>query len=268
MQFHFRFHALRTRRILFLILGGLIAMHVLVALGHLVGHVRLGALTKLFDVDCEGNVPTLFNVLLFLCAALLFILIGSTETGRGRWAWRLMGGVMLFLGVDEGAQVHERFMNHTLLLLGHGQVRVGEMGWLFYAWIVPYLMATALLVAVLLPWLRKLERTTRNGLLLAGAIHLLGAVGMEAYGGKVAEHLLLTTAGQEFAWLPCDVYPSKGCFLYADPWYVTLYTIEEALEMTGLIICIGVLLRVMEWREVQWDVRFGGKPTGPDGADQ
>lgn len=259
MHLHFRFHAARAQRLMFLILAGLIAMHAVVVMGHFVGHMRLGALTKLFDVDCEGNVPTLYNVLLFLFAALLFFLIGSTEKGRGKWAWYLMGGVMVFLGVDEGSQIHERFMNFTLRLLGDGEMRIGEMGWLFYAWTIPYLLAAGILAAVLLPWLWKLDHRTRNGFLLAGVIYVLGAAGMEAYGGKVAERLLLTNASAEYPWLPCEVYPTEGCFLYADPWYVTLYTIEEALEMTGLIICIGVLINVMELREVRWDVRFGGR---------
>lgn len=256
MHFVRHFSASKGIIVLFAILACLLLLHGVVAIGHLVFHARLGAMTKLFDVDCEANVPTLYNVLLFFITAALFFMAGNMHEGRARWPWYLMAAIMAFLGVDEGSQIHERFMNFTLRLMGGGDMRIGEMGWLFYAWTIPYLIAAAMLLILLLPWLVRLEARVRYGLLLSGAVYVLGAAGMEAYGGKIAEQLLVAHASTDYPWLPCDVYPTEGCFLYADPWYVTIYTIEETLEMTGLILCIGVLLRMLARHKVEWTVRF------------
>ncbi len=257
MQFIRSLSASRAVLVLLVILAVLIALHGVVAIGHLAFHLRLGAMTKLFDVDIEANVPTLFNVLLFLVVAALFLMAGNMHTGRGRWPWYLMAAIMAFLGMDEGSQVHERFMNFTLRLLGDGEMRIGQMGWLFYAWTIPYLVGAAALLVLLLPWLMRIEARLRNGLLLAGAIYVLGAAGMEAFGGKTAERLLVDMRPPEsYAWLPCDVYVASDCFLYADAGYVAIYTIEETLEMTGLILCIGVMLRLLARHRVEWTVRF------------
>ncbi len=257
MHFIRQFSTSKGVLILFTILAGLLLLHAVVAVGHLVFHARLGAMTKLFDVDCEANVPTLFNVLLFFILAALFFLAGNMHQGRGRWPWYLMAAILTFLGVDEGSQIHERFMNFTLRLMGDGDMRIGEMGWLFYAWILPYLIAGAALLMLLLPWLLRLEVRVRNGLLFSGFIYVLGAAGMEAYGGKVAEGLLVALPqAEDHAWLPCDVYNPGDCFLYADAAYVTIYTIEETLEMTGLILCIGVMLRMLARHRVELTVRF------------
>lgn len=231
----------RIVRALWGILFALILLNAMVAFGHLVLYTPLGALTMLFDMDREANVPTLYNILLFLFAALLFYLVGRATAERGRH-WYLLAAVFLFLGIDEGAQIHERFMVFTLKLMGGGEVKVGNMGLLFFAWIIPYGIAAVLLALVLGKWLFRLDPAMRNRLLLSAACYGMGAVGVEAISGDVAESLVLGVQEREPAHLPCGAYQPGTCYLYADPRFVGLYSVEEALEMSGLVLCIRALL--------------------------
>lgn len=253
----------RSRAILFLLLALLIGIHVFQTLAHLYFQVPLAAVSQLFDVDVEGNIPTFYNAFLFFCSSILFLICGYAASGRARWGWMLLGGVMAFLAVDEGSQFHEHFMLVTLRFLGDGDMRIGQMGWLFYAWIIPYVLAAVGLSIILLPWLWHLDPSVRRGLILAGVVYVAGAAGMESIGGSVAEQLLVRfDPAATYPGIPCEVYKVGECFLYADATYVALYTIEETLEMAGLILCIGVLLRWLERRAVTWTVVFGRRPTG------
>jgi hypothetical protein len=171
-----------------------------------------------------------------------------------------MALVFVFLAFDEGSQIHEKLMLTTLRLMNAGGLGGGQMGWLYYAWIIPYGIAALALLAILLPWLLRLHASLRWGLLLSGAIFVFGAVFLESWSGKVAEALEATArADAELPWLPCFVYTPGSCFLYADRAYVLLYTLEELAEMSGLILCLGVLLRELERRKAELVLRFGTK---------
>ncbi len=244
-------------RTLFVIMALLFLAHLAVVLSHLVFRTPMNAFTKLFDVDLESNIPSFFNVSLFFIGAICFYLVGRSAKEHRR-GWFAMAGIFTFLGIDEGSKIHEKLMLVTLRLMNDGEAGIGDMGWLFYAWIIPYGAATILLLLALLPWLRHLQGRIRVGLLFSGAIYVMGAVFMEAWSGKVAEPLLETAAAPSaLPWLPCSVYSASQCFLYNDPSYVALYTIEELAEMTGLILCIGVLLRVLAEQRTRIKVSLG-----------
>ncbi|MBX2978272.1 MAG: hypothetical protein KF905_03165 [Flavobacteriales bacterium] len=258
MQITLRLHAKPVVFVLFAVLAGLLAMHTFVALSHLVFQNEVSALTVLFDMDREANVPTLFNVLLFFLGAVLFYLLGRAEQGRDRWAWRLMVFAFIFLGVDEGSQIHERFMLFTLRLMGHDGTTGAEMGFLYYAWIIPYFIAAVVLFGVLGRWLLRLEAQLRWGLLLSGAIFVFGAVFMESFSGNVAAGIVSNTWNPaDHPSIPCHAYPAGQCMLYADPLYVALYTMEEMMEMSGLILCAGFLMRGLERREAKVLLELG-----------
>ena len=56
-------------RLLFTVLGFLLALDLFVTWCHLVLHRPVTTLTGLVDMDLEGNVPALFSTLLFLALA-------------------------------------------------------------------------------------------------------------------------------------------------------------------------------------------------------
>jgi hypothetical protein len=228
MHFHADLTARRVSRILLLAFGSLLFMHLLVQFGHLVLGREWGALTELFDMDLESNLPTFFNCGLFFVGAALFYLAGKGEQELPRRPWMIMAAVFLFLGIDEGSQVHEKFMLITLRAIGWDQ---WHMGWLYYAWVLPYGLVVGALGLYMLRFLRRLQAGARYGLLAAGGVYLLGAVVFEAYSGKIAE-------------------AAHDTDLPGNAAYCTAITFEESLEMLGLIGCIHVMVRLLAARAV------------------
>lgn len=231
----------RTTRILFITLAILVALSVFVAFGHLVLHWRMQSLTILLDLDREANLPTLFNVLLFYLGAALFLLHGreaSVETAGG---WKTMAWAFLFLGVDEGAQVHEKFVQVTKRVFAN---TFGDQlgGWFNYAWVIPYALALVLLAAYLLRWFLRLPAPMRNRLLMGGIIYVFGALFLEMAGGKLMDSLPPTNPA-DYPWLfPDGTILMAGYEVDVHPGIIALYTVEETCEMAGLILCIRALL--------------------------
>lgn len=220
MHFYTELTAKRVTRVLLLAFGVLLFMHLVVQFGHLVLHQEWEALTELFDMDLENNMPTFFNCGLFFIGAALFYLAGKGERELPRRPWMIMAAVFLFLGIDEGSQVHEKFMLVTLRLIGWDQ---WHMGWLYYAWVIPYGIIVGALGLYMLRFLLRVQAGTRNGLVASGALYVLGAVVFEAYSGKIAEAVHDTDL------------PGKAA-------YCTTITIEESFEMLALIGCIHVMM--------------------------
>ena len=238
------FHSRNTTRSLFLILGILVVLHLIVVFGHTVLHMKMEALTQLVDLDLEANLPTFFNSGLFFIGAGLFYLHGKAALPKRKSGWFLMTGVFIFLGIDEGSQIHEKFMLITTRLL-QGDSQSSDLGWFFYAWVIPYGIAGLGLVAMLSRWLTNLEPKLRKGLIISGFTFVFGAVFLEMLGGKVV--LSKTQPVGEFPWMPCNLYGDPAsCWLFMDPTYILLYTMEEIFEMTGLILCIHFLINAFE----------------------
>lgn len=244
MNHSIEFRPRKVQRTLFLVLGILVLLHLAVVFCHTVLRIEVAAFTELADMDLEANLPTFFNSGLFFIGALLFHLHGRTEAGKKRIGWHVMTAVFILLGIDEGSQVHEKFMLFTQRLLDADDNPAG-LGWFYYAWVIPYGLAAAGLVLVLSRWLFRLDPKLRNGLIISGTVYVLGAVVMEMASGKAS--LATYSPPSAFPWLPCESYTDPAnCWLYMDPAYITLYTLEEILEMTGLILAIRFLLEGME----------------------
>ncbi len=240
------FSSRKTTRLLFTILGILVLLHLVVAFCHVVLHLKLEAMTQLLDLDLEANVPTFYNCFLFFIAAALFYLQGKAALPKMSMGWNVMAGVFVFLGFDEGSQIHEKFMLFTLRLLNHGSQTGTDLGWFYYAWVIPYGLAAIGLVLVLSKWLFALPPAVRNGLVLSGIIYVSGAVFLEMAGGKLVRTLPFQDTSL-FPWMPCETYQDPAsCWMYMDVRYITLYTLEETFEMTGLILCIHSLLKAFE----------------------
>ena len=260
------FRSRATTRLLFTILGVLVMLHLFVAFCHLVMHWKVEALTQLVDLDLEANLPTFFNVSLFFIASALFYLHGKAAEGKQTHGWMLMAAVFIFLGFDEGSQIHEKFMLFTLRLLDHGKQDGGDLGWFYYAWVIPYGLATIGLVLMLSKWLFNLKPALRNGLIISGIVYVFGAVFLEMAGGKLARTLPYKDASL-FPWLPCDSYDDpSGCWLYMEPRYIILYTMEEICEMTGLILCIRILLKAFEAMRLKVNLTVAPDKEAPAGT--
>ncbi|MBK9420650.1 MAG: hypothetical protein IPN44_06315 [Flavobacteriales bacterium] len=240
----------RTTRTLFAVLAILVALSLFTSFCHLVLHWRVEALTQLADLDTEANMPTLYNVLLFFFGAVLFLMHGLRTNAKIARGWKTMAAVFFFLGVDEGSQIHEKFMQFTKRLL-EGSGGDGLGGWFYYAWVIPYGLAAIGLVLLLSRWLFGLSPALRKRLIMSGIIYVFGAVFLEMAGGKLIATLTPVDPGN-YPWMPCRVFgDTADCWIFMEPKYIAMYTLEETFEMTGLILCIRALLLDLADRNTQ-----------------
>ncbi|HQV38678.1 MAG: hypothetical protein IPO60_17360 [Flavobacteriales bacterium] len=266
-MYSIEFSSRKAARLLFTVLGILVVLHLTVAFCHLVLHWKVAALTQLVDLDLESNVPTFFNALLFFIAAALFYMHGNAALPKMRMGWYVMTGVFVFLGFDEGSQIHEKFMLFTLRLLNNGKQTGGDLGWFYYAWVIPYGLAVIGLGLVLSRWLFGLRPAVRRSLILSGAVYVFGAVFMEMAGAKLVRTLPFQDASL-FPWIPCEVYEDPtSCWMYMNVRYISLYTLEETLEMTGLILCIHYLLKAFETNRMKVSVLLSPRDEGNSASD-
>lgn len=185
------------------------------------GHDRLMGMVPLFFVDAEQNVPTYFSVLLMLFASLILALIAvlhRQERIPDAAKWAILSFGFVFMAFDEAFQVHEAL--ETLVVPVKSFLGNRGSGALLLAWVIP---AIALVFAFALPFLRfllHLPPTTRRGFLVAATIYIGGAVVVDLVGVRYVE-----------------LHGSKN-------WtYSMIATVEESLEMAGLIVFLWALLR-------------------------
>lgn len=218
------------RRTFILLLGGitaaLTAIHlVLQAVRFIEGNDYMFGLTPLFDLDAEGNIPTLFSTILLLtCAGLLAYVATHARQRNDSDAprWMVLAAGFLFMAIDEFAKVHELLDKPMQSLMGDA-----AGGALSYTWVVPYSIIVLALGAYFLKFLWRLPAATRWRFMLAGTIYVGAALGIEFLEGAQA-----SAAGEG----------SIG--------YATLTTIQEILEMSAAILFLDALLRYIHDRGI------------------
>lgn len=170
---------------------------------------------KMLHLDGEKNVPALFSTALLAFNGVLFALWARAAVGGSARTWMLCAAVFGFLAMDEFFSIHER-------LAAPLRAAFGLTGALHYAWVVPYLLGTAVLAGVCLPALWRLSRALQGRLALAALLYVSGAAGMQMVAGAAME----ATGGSRAGWV-----------------WLTCVTLEESLEIAGLIALVAALLR-------------------------
>jgi hypothetical protein len=167
----------------------------------------------LVDVDQELSIPSIYSALLYFIMAAILGSISKIKIGQHdpcTWQWILLSIISCMLGFDEGSAIHERLVVPMNTLM-HGDLP----GFLHFAWIIPFLFILVLFVLAYWKFYWALPVRTRVFLLISAAILVFGAIGMEMISGNYA-----------------SVYGIKNIG------YNILTTIEESLEMIGLISAI------------------------------
>lgn len=187
------------------------------------------------SLSWEGNVPTWYTAaLLLFCATLLAICAAEAKHRGGEpvaaW-WALCVG-FLYISMDEVSQLHEL----AAFLETSGGV-------LYFSWVIPASIVVVVVGLSFMPFLRCLEPRMRWRFVIAGAIYVSGAVGME---------------------LPLGWWTHR----YGDEnlGYALIDWVEETLEILGLTLFALALLERLRSRGVH--VRFAtshGAPRGNEG---
>ncbi len=181
---------------------------------HVFHHGRLWGLTRLFDLNSEGNIPSWFSSMSLLILAMLLWDIGSRspEAGPLRTSrWRILSAVFVFFSIDESAQVHE-LCSRVLRGLLHTD------GVLYYVWVLPAFIGVLALGVWYLPFWIALPARTRARVACAVVVYVGGALGIELIGGIYA------TGGM------------RNSSVYA-AWTI----VEETLELTGMLLLLRAL---------------------------
>jgi hypothetical protein len=194
------------------------------------GHVEM------LDLDAEKGFGTWFAAVILLLAGRLLLLISQdSRQGRdGLWGWWLVLAVGFHvLSLDEVAGMHE-YVNAYADDFGWGDTR-----WTTYA-LVLVLMVFAGYVPFLVLMLKQGHKRTVGLLVAAGAIYLGGAVIVEKISPD--ENELMSSMSYNLGWI----------------------TLEEGLEMAGIILMIYTLLDYLRGgrdKTIQLVVGTAGRTT-------
>ena len=169
---------------------------------------------RLFRLDEENNIPTLYSGLaLGFCSILLFIISRIKKQTKSKFAkhWQALSLIFIYLAVDELVSIHEIFNSFREIINAEGA--------LYYAWVIPGIALVIVFLLVFNRFIQSLPKKTKSLFILAGALYVGGAIGAEMIGA----HYL-------------DVY-GEGNLIYS-----LVSTLEEFLEMFGILIFIYALL--------------------------
>ncbi|MCW5978005.1 MAG: hypothetical protein KIT09_07995 [Bryobacteraceae bacterium] len=193
------------------------------------GHDHLLGLVRLFHLDAEANVPTWFSSAGLACCAVLAAIITlqvRRTGGRRMLEWAGISAIFLGLSIDEGAQIHE--------LASPVMGRLGFVERTFSAeWVALAVIVGAVLGIAYCRFFFTLPRATQAHFALGALLYVAGAAGVETV-----------------AWTLVDS-PGQTTFVYE-----LVATLEEALEMTAIVIFLRGLLLHLAANFRDFTVRF------------
>jgi hypothetical protein len=171
-----------------------------------------------FNFDEEANLPTLYSFLaLGFCSYLLWLIamVRKKVKAKDARSWQGLAGIFLFLAIDESCSLHE-------ILIPVLRGAMNTKGLLYFPWVIPAFFLLIIFLIVFRKFILALPNKTKTQFILAGTVYVLGALGMELIGGYIA-----------------DKYGYTTIFGLAS-------TIEELLEMSGVVIFINALLNYLQ----------------------
>jgi hypothetical protein len=171
----------------------------------------------IFHFNVEGNIPSIYSAASIFFSAFLLWSISKLQIekkAKRTFYWKLLTLIFLFLAIDELISIHESFSDDSRDLLGNATAG----GYFHFAWIVPYAVIFGFFALYIMKFMFQLPAATRNLFITAGIVFVSGAVGMEMIGGQYV------------------FYNGKEGIQYA-----LMITLEELLEMIGVVIFIYAL---------------------------
>ncbi len=186
--------------------------------------------TRMFNLDREMNLPTWYTALMLVFCALLLRIIAQGKKTKGESyfpQWNFLSILFVFLALDEVLQIHELFIIHDLSRMLPG---------IFYSvWVIPYGIALIIFTQKYWKFTLNLSKQTRFHFIFAAILYIGGGLGMEMVGGYWTD-----LEGQQ------------------NLVYALMATLEEVMEMMGIIVFIyGLLTYLKVWQnELKIHIKF------------
>ncbi len=197
---------------------------------------------RILDVGEERSIPTWFESILFLlCSILLAVVAVAKKQRDDRYIlhWGVLSIILLILSLDEVASIHEAIGAQLERLL-HNITGFNASGAISFFWVVPGAVFAFIVLLAYVRFLAHLPQTTRRWFLFAGALFVLGALGLEmltaqvmSSSGGIADWIVSSTGGMV----------DQGSASSIPTILKGLQTsIEEMFEMLGLTAFVYALL--------------------------
>ncbi len=222
--------------VLFITLAGLAARFAMYMWGEAVQALRI------FDVGEERSIPTWFESIQFLlCSILLAVVAVAKKQRNDRYSlhWGVLSIILLLLSLDEVASIHEATGQQLERLL-RSIAGFDPGGAISFFWVVPGAVFVLVVLLAYLRFLVHLPQTTRRWFLFAGALFVLGALGMEMLTAQV-----MSSSGGISDWIVSSSggIVDRGSASAIPTILKGLQTsIEEMFEMLGLTAFVYALL--------------------------
>ena len=139
--------------------------------------------------------------------------------------------VFFYLAIDEAWSIHESWANLPI----DNFVDTSGAGVFYFIWVIPGIIVALALFLFFLKFLLLLPMKVMRSFIFAGALYAGGAIGFELIGGYYA-----------------GIYGNNTTFTYT-----LIATLEESLEMAGVILFIRSLLThiAVNYAEVKFNFK-------------
>lgn len=207
------------------------------------GRDTVYGLVPMLDLGRERNLPAFYSsIAILVCSVFLTIIGAAKRKQKEPYAlhWLALAAIFLFLSADEALGLHELWYE---AVKSHFKLS----GFLYAGWVIPYGLAVLLLGVTFWRFLMKLPARTRRLFIVAGAIYVVGALCMEMVGGKYLEMV----GGVDTP----DDQRGVAWVIYA--------TIEETLEMAGIVVFIYALTSYIDEELRALRIRIAASPEEP-----
>src|SRR5918999_115993 len=224
--------------VLLITLAGLAARFAL----YMWGDVEFLQPLRLFNVGDERNIPTWFESILFLlCSILLAVVAVAKRQRNDRYSlhWGVLSIILLLLSLDEVASIHEAIGQQSERLL-NSITGFTPTGAIQFFWVVPGAIFVLIVLLAYLRFLAHLPRTTRRFFLFAGALFVLGALGIEMLTAQV-----VSSSGGIADWVASSsggVVDRESASAIPQILKGVQTSVEEMFEMLGLVVFVYALL--------------------------
>jgi hypothetical protein len=224
--------------VLLITLAGLAARFAL----YMWGEVEFLQPLRLFDVGEERSIPTWFESIQFLlCSMLLAVIAAAKKQRNDRYSlhWGVLSIILLLLSLDEVASIHEAIGQQSERLL-HSATGLTPGGAISFFWVVPGAIFVLIVLLAYLRFLADLPRTTRRWFLFAGALFVLGALGLEMLTAQV-----VSSSGGIANWIESSsggIVGQERASAIPTILKGLQTSVEEMFEMLGLTAFVYALL--------------------------